>query len=1006
MADRAHPAVYTIPAHRAFADALVLGLLAQHGRDPLALARGIVLLPNNRAVRAIGDACVRHSGGGLLMPRLVPIGDAALDERLGNAFDPIGGAAADIPPAIGEMERQMILARLVQDARQAVGKTVDAGEAMRLAQALGEALDEMLIEEIAPTRLREIERSDEIRGELSGHWIAALHMLELVLDRWPAELAARGRIDLADRRNRLLRHAAQSWRETPPGSFVVAAGISSTAPAIAALMRTISRMERGQVVLAELDQNMSDEEWEAIGPFPPDPATGRAPRARESHPQFTLKLLLERMGIGREEVALWRWGGGHDARAERSRNISHAMLVPRFTGKWRSLPAAERTLRGVRAMEAATPAQEAQAIALLLREALETPERTAALVTPDRKLATRVSAHLRRWGIEADDSAGQPLSLLPPGTLLLAIARAVAERFAPVALLNLLKHPLVMAGEGRLGWLEQVRGLDLLLRGPRPAPGLAGLDALLAPRARSEEDRQAVLRARVAKWWPEARALLEPLEALGHGEQRTADLFAALRSVAGMLSADAVWAGHQGHAAARLFGEMEAAADMGPRTVSIEGLPDLLDRLLSACSVRPPQGGHPRIAIYGLIEARLQQADLMVLGGLNEGSWPGLPAPDPWLAPRIRQELGLPGLERRIGMAAHDFASGLGSPEVVITRSRRSENAPAVASRFWLRLQAITGERFRMETRSLALADAIDTPTAYSRAVRPVPCPPAALRPRQLSVTEVDRLKADPFSFYARRILRLAPLDPVDADPSAAWRGTAVHRILELWFREDGCDPARLEERALALMREEAAHPLLRALWQPRLLAAVRWIGEQVTADVLEEGRRIALVEESGSVQIAGVELTGKADRIDTLPDGSIAIVDYKTGGPPRDKQVSAGFALQLGLLGMIAQQGGFPGLKGARAASRFEYWSLAKRGDHFGYRASPTDDAGKRGKIATAAFVAHAQEHFEEAAARWLTGDEGFTALLHPELPNYGEYEQLMRLEEWYGRGPAEGAG
>ncbi|MCB2013980.1 MAG: double-strand break repair protein AddB [Sphingobium sp.] len=1000
MAERERPAVFTIPAHRAFSDALASGIIAQHGKDALGLARGIVLLPNNRAVRAVSSAFVRQSGGGLLMPRLVPIGDENLGERLGNALDPIG-EGADVPPAIPPMQRQMILARLVQETRGAKGQPVDAGEAMRLGQALGQAIDQMLIEKVSPQKLRDME--GQVTGELSDHWRSSLQLLELLLARWPDELAKLGMIDMADRRNRLLEYVARRWRDMPPGGFVIAAGIATSAPAITAVLRTISRMERGQVVLAELDQHMSTDEWESIGPFEPDPVSGFRARAQESHPQYLLKSMLNGIGVAREEVALWRWGGGHDARAARSRNISNAMLPPVHTGKWRTLVAAERTLNGVRTLELATPAQEAQAVALMLREAVEEPERTAALVTPDRDLATRVSAHLERWGINADDSAGQALHLTPPGTLLLAIARVVADDFAPVALLDLLKHPLVRKSEGRLDWLEEVRGLDLLLRGPRPAPGLAGVDVLLSPRPRGEEDRQSELRAKVALWWKDAQSLLEPLAALKDGAQSLSPLLAQFRDTASMLSDDQIWAGHQGRALADLYGEMESAAVMGPQDVDIRAMPDMLRRLMEPVAVRPPQGGHPRIAIYGLLEARLQQADLMVLSGLNEGTWPGLPAPDPWLAPRIRQELGLPGLEQRIGLAAHDFASALGAPRVVITRSRRSANAPAIASRFWLRLQAIAGDNLKQASEYAHLADTIDRPEKHEPSKRPQPRPPLSLRPEKVAVTQVDRLAADPYAFYARHILKLQPLDLIDADPGPAWRGTHVHKILELWFREDDCAPDKLEGRARAFFRRSEVHPVLRALWLPRLLASFRWISEQVTSD-MAAGRHIELVETEGASDIAGIRVSGTADRIDTMPDGSIAIVDYKTGKPPSAAQVKAGFALQLGLLGAIAERGGFPDLKGTKSASKFEYWSTGKDRQAFGYRKEPTKAGGSDKIVATEELTSHAVAHFTQAADKWLTGAAPFTAQLNPDLPSYGEYDQLMRLEEWYGRGDSDG--
>lgn len=988
MGDRTRPALFNIPAHRAFSDALVAGILAQHGGDPMALARGMVLLPSNRAARSVSDAFVRRSGGGLLLPRLVTLGDPDLGEQIGGALDPLGEGEG-VPPAIPPMRRQMILARLVQDAS---GHPIDAGQALKLGQALAAVLDQMQVEQVPVTALADIALSDE----LSSHWQASLDLFSILIKRWPGELERLGFIDLADRRNRLLDRITRRWAQEPPEGFVIAAGVSTTAPAIAGLLRRISVMPRGSVVFAGLDQDMDGEAWDAIGPFDPDPVTGRAPPAHETHPQYALKRLLDRMSASRDDVALWRWGSEHDARAVRSRNISNAMLPPRLTSRWRELKTAERSLAGVETLEVATPGEEAQAIAIALREAVETEGRTAALVTPDRQLAIRVSAHLKRWGIDADDSAGQPLSRLPPGTLLIAMAEAIAERFAPVALLTLLKHPLVMRGEDRLAWLDQMRGLDLLLRGPRPQAGLHGIDLLLAER--EGEDRQRALRNEVREWWPVARALLEPLEDVFTGGTGLAAQLAVIREQASALSRESVWAGHQGHAAADLFAQMEEAASEGPRHADIRSLPALLDHVLGGLSVRPPQGGHPRIAILGLIEARLAQADLMILGSLNEGTWPGLPAPDPWLAPRIRRELGLPGLETRIGLAAHDFASGLGAPNVLITRSRRSAGGPVVASRFWLRLKAMAGPQWRSADRYAAHARSLDRPAGHMPADRPAPRPPVSVRPGVIPVTDVDRLKADPYAFYARRILRLSRLDPVDADAGPAWRGTAVHEILQQWAEAGGRDPADLESRARAMFQRTDIHPLLTALWQPRLIEAVRWIAAEAVNDRVA-GRTILAVEKEGRAEIAGVVLTGKADRIDRMPDGTLGIVDYKTGKPPSARQVKAGFALQLGLLGLIAEHDGFPDVQGRNVAGAFEYWSLAKKGDAFGYRESPVDPLGKRDKIVTADFTSHVHAQFKQVAADYLLGSSPFEAQVNPEVANYGDYDQLMRLEEWYGR-------
>src|SRR6185295_4461660 len=358
----------------------------------------IVLVPNNRAARAVQDAFVRRSGGGLLLPRLVPVGDPELDERIGGMLEPLEAGQAPVPPAIEPELRLMLLARLVQ-----VHLGADAAEALRLAGELARTLDQLLIEEVEPARLAGFAAD---LPELSLHWQKSLDQLRLILLDWPEVLRDRGVIDLADRRNRLLRAVAQRWRDRPPPGFVCAAGITTGAPAVARLLGTVARLDAGMVVLPALDLELSEEEWDALGPHLPDEHGRRRP-AIETHPQFPLKLLLDRMSVARGEVARWRWGGGRDAPAARSRAIANAMAPAQFTEKWQRLKPAERRLTGVRALELADPAEEAQAIALALREALEEPGRTAALVTPDRALARRVSAHLRRWGVEADDSAGR-----------------------------------------------------------------------------------------------------------------------------------------------------------------------------------------------------------------------------------------------------------------------------------------------------------------------------------------------------------------------------------------------------------------------------------------------------------------------------------------------------------------------------------------------------------------------------------------------------------------------
>jgi ATP-dependent helicase/nuclease subunit B len=956
MSDPQRVAVYTIPSHRSFADALAAGLIARFGKDPLGLAQGRILLPNNRAVRAVTEAFVRASGTGLLLPRLIPVGDPELDERAGGALDRIDDQP--VPPAIDPMERLLTLASIIRGAGSA--------ESLRLAADLARTLDALLIEEVDPRKLRDAVAES---SELARHWEHSLARLQLIYDQWPQILADQGFIDLAERRNRLLHRLASSWKDEPPPGFTVAAGITTTAPSVAALVARVARMPDGMVVLPGfwLPNVFPDEEWEALGP-------DENGRGEATHPQFQMKLLLDRLGVARAEVQAWRGSSGASSSPARARAVANAMAAPEFSHKWETLKASERRLTAIRLAELPDSAAEAQAIALALREALETAGKTAALVTPDRQLAGRVSALLARWGIEADDSAGRPLSTMPSGTLLLGIASAAAEELAPVPLLALLKHPLV-GGEGdeRVGWLDAVRELDFKLRGPRPQAGLAGLDTHFG----------------AAREWRIARPRVETIDGLFQGPVPLAKLAEALSSAAQRLAGDAAWRGPAGRMAAELLAELQASEAAAQLMVSAEDSGPLLRQLLEAQAVRPPYGGHPRIFIWGLLEARLQRADLIVLGGLNEGVWPALPAPDPWLPPKVRAKLKIPTLDSRIGLAAHDFASALGAPEVLITRARRDSKSPTVASRFLLRLDAISGGLPR-DVRLERLTRAVDDPGPPQPVDKPAPSPPAEQRPEKISVTAVDRLKADPFAFYAQAILKLRALDPVDDDHTARWKGIAVHQVLQEWQQNDDCDPEKLRARAERLLADEAIHPMLRALWAPRLLEAIDWIAA-MERDNQAAGRHPLAAEATGETPLAGVTVHGRVDRIDRLPDGGLAIIDYKTGQPPTQKAVTEGFALQLGLLGLIGRAGGFEGVSGDPQA--FEYWSLARYRGKFGRLMCPDKD------MQPGEFLDHAYRNFAEAAGKWLTGTEPFTAKLNPAYAPYGDYDQLMRLEEWYGR-------
>lgn len=981
MPERAGPKVYSIAAHRGFADALVAGLVPRYAQGELGLARLTLLLPSRRTVRTMTEAFVRHSGsGGLLLPRMAVVGDLDLDETLGPLLDPLG--AADIPPAADPTRRWLRLAHYL---REVEGDAAGAGGAALLRRAfeIGRTMDRLIAEGIAPIDLMS-ERVVGIVGDLAGHWSDNTRTFLMVQQYWIAELASRGEIDAPERRNRLFEHAARAWRECPPAHPVVAAGITGASPALAQLLRVVATMHGGSVVLPDLDLTLADEVWGELGTAGApaqhdDPPFGRGDAV--THPQYHLKLLLNRMGIAREEVQPWHRSGVGAAPPSRSRAISNLFLPPQASAAWVDLPAEDRRLSGVRLMESTHPAQEAQAIAVMMREALEVPERRVALVTPDRGLAARVVSHLERWGIAADDTAGRPLPQTAAGRFLLLLAEVVAEQAAPVPLVALLVHPLAGSGEGRPRWLESARRLDLGLRGPRPGAGLAPL-ALVAEKAK------------VAEWWAEVEAVLAPFFALAEAEPLER-LLGMLADAAEALCGETVWSGADGRALSAFVEDLRGAAGaagtlLDPREIHAV-LRDAMDRV----SVRPPWGGHPRVSIYGLLEARMSRADLVICGGLVEGVWPASPAQDALLPPAVLRALGVPGADFRIGLAAHDLAATLGAPEVVLSWAQRDEGGPVIPSRFVLRVRAMLGDQLErhVEREAVRLARLLDDAPRAAPHPRPRPMPTAEQRRVDLSVTGLDRLRGDPYQFYASSILSLRSMDALDAEPSAAWKGEIAHLVMQRWH-EAGEPPGGLKPLALEVLAQNNAHPLMRVLWWPRLSAALETFEAMILA-AKAEGRSVLAVEKWGDMQHRGIRIHGRADRIDRKADGALAVVDYKTGQPPTARRVQEGFALQLGLIGLIAGDGGFEGVSGE--ADGFEYWSMGKARDGtMGYVTEPVLEGRKKSGIPREDILPETQRYLNDALDRWILGDEPFTARLNPELASYADYDQLMRLDEW----------
>jgi ATP-dependent helicase/nuclease subunit B len=968
--------LFTLPPDAPVLDAVAAAWLGQAAPgDPLAVARGMVLLPTRRAARALAEAFLRVSGGRAL----------------------VLAGALDLPPPVDPLLRLAALARLILAMGGAHGAPDTADRAWALAAELAALMDEAERAEI-DLAARLPEAADP---EFAAHWAVTVDFLRIVTATWPRWLEEQGLANPSARAAALLDAQAAAWERAPPDEPVWLVGTTGGIPSVARLARVVARLKLGAVMLPGLDRDLPGPAWEALGP---------------EHPQAGLRRLLARLDATRDDVRAWPWA---EAQAEpipvaRVRLLQRALLPGMALEDWRPTPGeapADAATQGLFRLDPADPQEEAAAIALILRGALERPGARAALVTPDRALAGRVAAELLRWGVIADDSAGEPLAETPPAVFLRLLVRAAAEELAPVPLLALLKHPLAAAGLAPAACRAAARALEVaILRGPRPAPGLTGLRAAIDRLPPADRRPHAAFVAQVEACLApalrmEAGVAALPAEALD-GWIAAAEALAATDEAAGPAR---LWAGEEGAALAEHLAALRAALPLLPEQRRAV-FPGLLDAVLEGPVVRSRRAvrgrdgiEHPRVFIWGLLEARLQQVETMVLGGLVEGVWPPAVDPGPWLSRPMRTRMGLPSPEEAVGQAAHDFiAATCAAPEVVLSCPRRREGAPAVPARWLARLDAFLGGHGTSLPvhPALAWARALDQPAGPPRAAPPpAPRPPLARRPRRLSVTEIETWLRDPYAIYARHVLGLPALDPLEQETDAADYGSLVHDGLHAFLQEAGARwppgaAERLRHHLLAALQRAGLRPALANWWAPRLERIAGWVAET------ERDRRAAAPiaalwpELSGRWELArpgGVfVLRGRADRIERRADGGLAILDYKTGRPPSAADVAAGLAPQLLLEAAMAQAGGF-GPERVGEAAELAYWHVSG-----GYEPGAVVSLCKNDPTALAAAVTAAAGGLAALIDRFDDPAQAYLSQPHPgRAPRFSDYAQLARVAE-----------
>ena len=992
---KAHRAsVYTVSANRSFVDVLAAGLINETADDQLRLADYTILLPTRRACRALTEAFLRQRGGApLILPALRALGDT--DEE-GMALEETPSLdLATLPPAMPDIRRILTLADRILSWRSPdtdeQGLVSAPDHALILAGELARFLDQVQTERLSFEGLEAL-----VPEDLAAHWQETLEFLRHFTKAWPLEVEALGFLEPIERRNRLLKGKAEQWMGSPPQSEVIAAGSTGSIPATADLLTVIAGLPLGRIVLPGLDIHSDEENWSAIEKEP-------------THPQFAMANLLKRIPIERTDVIEWCVEGLSEAgvRHETSRiSLLRESLRPaETTTAWQSLDKiAPEALSGLSLLECANETEEAGVIALLLRHVLETDGKTGALVTSDRRLARRVAAALGRWNISIDDSSGIPLSETPPAIFMRLIAAMVEEDFAPVAFLAFSKHPLAAIGYEPKRFRSLIRLFDrYVLRGPRPSGGINGLRSVLASAGgrRLNEDMKHSLSALLDA----LERCVSPVIELATRKASLNEIVDAHIAIAESLSTTdteagttRLWAGENGEALALFFAEFRASADSFLVRSPAE-YPAILEVLLGRNVVRPRHKKHPRLNIWGPLEARMQQADCLIIGGLNEGSWPREPNPDPWLSRPMLQQFGLPSPEQRIGLSAHDFAQAMAGPEVVLTRARKVDGAPTVPTRWLSRLRSVltaaghdvglTGPH-----QWIGWHQMLGRPEQTKRMLPPAPIPPLAARPKKLSVTRIEEWMRDPYSIYARNILNLRKLDPLEADPGAADRGTIIHEALDVFLRKHADHfPDDALTSLLDIGQEvfggSLGRPAIRAFWWPRFERIAEWFVEK------ERGRRAgisqSLSEGKGHITISTANgpftLTAVVDRIDRRAEGGMEIIDYKTGAVPTRKEVEFGYSPQLSLEAAIAICGGFEKMDGGDVET-LAYWRLTG-GDPAGeIRTFSNDD----GALSTNALVG-----LERLLEVFSKAETAYQAIPAPAYrPRYNDFEHLERILEW----------
>ncbi len=998
------PRLVSIPPSAAFLDTLADGLTraARVSGEADWLASALIYVPNNRSKRGLSQALFATNGrAGQMLPDIRVLGDLETDEAPPSAEL----ALADLPPVIGTSERIGQLTRLVMAYFDGQGLSLPVTASLSSARELASLLDQAALSgDVSWSDLA----NDDLIPELAAHWQRSLDFLEIITQDWPAKLNEADALDPFTRRLKAAEAMAGAWAVAPPETPIIIAGSTGATPASRILMEAALQLPSGTVVLPGLDLMMSDDVWQAL---PNNP----------SHPQFTMARALRTFGKSPSDVDLWP-GLELSPQAAARQSLIHEALAPaRQTADWTTrleelAPSGDKAqfigqgLEGLTLLDADDETQEAEMAALILREALEHPGQTAALVTPDASLGRHVAQIMKRWGVEIAPSAGLPLLQTEAGSFAAVVLDWLLDPADPADFLCVLRHPLCRFEQ------DTIERLDLsCLRGVRTWTDFASLIAYVAERNRSPAPYLGVDKGDLGRCVDVLEDIGRALEGsiLFDSEAISGEAF--FQSAIGLMEALTIehgpWIGEEGTTLARVFEDLTGLSEpLGPQPAQLWR--DLFQ--YEAERQRCPVGvTHPRLAIWGPLEARLQSADHIILAGLNEGVWPAQPKADPFLARIFRKRIGLSDPDELVGLSAHDFAQLACARRVTLLCAARREDKPVVASR-WIwraRMLARSGLEEDGAARAFAPPDRSDprlwlkrleqTDRIAPEKLSPEPRPPLKARPSRLAVTRVATLIRDPYAVYARDILKLYKLDPLNMAMDARARGTAIHLALE------ELETASSAPTADALLRglEKA---LLEAGESPADQAGLRAIRRDVAQDYIDWRAQAshhidgaALTEKKGAVtfDIGGQAFTleARADRIETRVGGRVAILDFKSGKPPTLAQVQSGLEPQMPLQGLIARHGGFADLSAFCDVEALTYVQFGTKFDVIELSAKTGS-----GDDLVEALIDQAEAGLEQLLQSYADPNQPYFSAPYPhrrQTKFASDYDRLARRSEWEGQ-------